>query len=452
MKTLLLSIPFILLANLGCSFINEFDELLPTGSAMGGQTSRAEDGTNPDEIEDAPDTEEGAPMMDAEEKDDEGEGNAPMPEEPELVETGLIVSFPVPGSDPASSLYAISPQDGTVLNTLPKTEGEVTFAAHEAARDIWFLNIGQVITAATFDRKTNEWTFAEDGPGGITITDAQNVVALPNHLAVYSGGQLRVFDTTDVDDIKPLSGGVLDLSSRGVFWDMAALPASNGGRIYLMYREACAGICNPTQSYGVKVTQVVVSGGTIGEPTGSPKNISQVLGAKPNAQGQLIADVLADELLIMVPNEKDKTTTDQASIYNYDKGLNDPLLDTFETALVGEAGRNRIVSAVVDPCQRVLYAMLSQSPVMLEVPLNNSALPANESVKVDGVAIGYDHPTRSILVVESLVADSGIDSWAITGSQATPDLTQNIVGWTRPALQPQFIAVAQPNNFTCPVD
>ena len=73
MKTLLLSIPFILLANLGCSFINEFDELLPTGSAMGGQTSRAEDGNNPDEIEDAPDTKEGAPMMDAEEKDDEGE-------------------------------------------------------------------------------------------------------------------------------------------------------------------------------------------------------------------------------------------------------------------------------------------------------------------------------------------------------------------------------------------
>ena len=450
----------------GCSFINNFDEILPEAELSAGQggsvsSDALDDGERGQDTDDTENNDSGSGPPDTSSVESEDE----VPEE---VEPGLIVSIPN-STDSENSLYVVSPQNGSILSSLPKNLGSITFAAHEAKRDIWFLRRDGKIQAGTFDRLANEWTLGEQGPTTNEIPDPSAVFAFPERLAVLERGpssqEIKVYDTSDPDSITLIPGGVVDATGFGTLWSIAGnANANNGGKLYILAKN-CGNSIDGEKTCPAEVTTITIQGDVV-ETAATAKTVGQIfqtIGVMPmgnvnrkSSTGAIVSHPITDKVIILLPNEDDNTLNyNRARAYVYDAGLT-TIEGQYDTPLVGEDDPNKIVTAALDPCQNVLYFMLTGSTRLLGLPLSvtvsDGATILNQSVNVDGQSMAYDHATGNLFILEDTSADYGIDSWDITGTPTAPDLTQNIVGWTRPDFRPSFMAVAQPKNIVCPVE
>src|SRR5690606_37832701 len=143
-------------------------------------------------------------------------------------------------------------------------------ASHEAQRNIWFLLLDGKITPASFDRLKNEWTFLGDGPmiNPVSIIEAYQVYALPNRLVVRENNTFKVYDTTDLDDLKEVPGGEVPVPSGT--WAATAIPKTTGGDLQVLAKN-----CAPAAlTCNVELTRIAVQ--AAGVQAASPTTVSEV--------------------------------------------------------------------------------------------------------------------------------------------------------------------------------
>jgi hypothetical protein len=362
-----------------------------------------------------------------------------------VAEPGLIVVLPQ--ADPVNSLYALSPQDGSVLDSLDATEHRVTFAVFESGRQLWYLGLDDKIVAATFDRTTNEWSFDnEDGPDTGGILDLHQIYAFPKRLVILQskgssgGNHFVVFDTEDPADISRLDS--ID-TPPGVFWNVAPEQKSVGGDLHYLAKN-CADVND--NECPVELTRIAIS--PAGLQTTKAKEVGVINnGIKPGARGNLSYDRGQRKLAVLIPNLIGSEGRGTVEVYTTDHEQD----GTQHDFQIPDGNAQSFVTMTVDYCDSVAYSMIIDDVRLFGVPLTSTGtFVMNQGVDVQGYGIAYEPFTRSVLTTDSTSTGFGIDSWEIIGDADAPQVKLRLSGWTRPGVRPRFIAVEEQPNIACP--
>src|SRR5690606_37727330 len=192
----------------------------------------------------------------------------------------------------------------------------------------------------------------------------------------------------------------------------------------------------------IELTRIAIQ--AAGVQAAAPTTVSQVV--NENTSGNIQQNAVTGRLSVVVPSEVAREK--QVVVYGYTGAhVNSSENWTFTPG----TSSGRYTAIAVDPCQDVTYLMINNYTSMIGLQRNEADPPApmDKEVGVQGFGIVYDHYTRTIFTTQNEAADHGIDAWSIIGSAEAPDIKQRIVGWTRPAIRPAFIAAAMPAQISC---
>ena len=433
----------------GCSLLNQFDDVVPQGEGGNGPTGDGDasgDGdvattNNPGDGDgdggmggDASGGRSGSGGDTQEGSGGTGTGGT-QPAEP-----GLVVVLPQIDGIEERSLVTISPQDGSLLHAMNQADDEVSFAAFEASRQTWFLNLNGKIVPATFDRTQNEWDLGSEGPETGGIVDPYVVFALPERLVVYEDSVFVVYDTSDLESIMKLDEFTM---AEGTLWGVAAAEKTVGGDIHILTKH-CATTDDILCPIELTRTSIQASGVQSFDPT-LVAQVDQSL--TKVARGNLRYDRNERKLALLIPNKEG--LTGQASVDLWTTIHEHELTEEFRFQIPD--GNSQIFSTMtIDHCDSVAYAMINNDTSLFGVPMavDPLAMVMKQGVVVEGNGIVYEPVTRSILTTENTAVEQGIDSWNIKGDELVPSVSKDS-SFDRIPVRPRYIAVQEDESIDC---
>jgi hypothetical protein len=456
----------------GCSLVNSFGDVVPgeSGNDSGLVDSGAPDHTVPPVGDAGPDatTPIDAPVVVEAAADTGPVADAAAPDANDGAPPAAVGAIVVGGNtttDGGFVLTALDPTTGAELAPTLREAMTVVGIHYDGLRDRWYIfentGIGQLFPAPTdavflhirtLDPRTGAWS--ELSKIKVPTIVSTDTVAVLNDRVVYTayavneagattGYELAVVDTTLPAApalIAPLTLANLPTATIGTRNPSAISP---GGTMNLFHidQTQCAGD-GSAELCEFDVVHVTVQGGTPQAAAATP--VTAV-----NPQGsEGVASFLAggpDDVIAFPP-----ANGATAQLQRFSATTNLPAPNSKVAFGSGDIHLQRLA---ISEC----YAMAFVVGVPLDtqlygVPLTGlTATVLAQDLGHAGQAVAFEPFTNTVLAPFKANGSFAIDAYSVTGTAANPALAIRGAGsWNAPAdLQPNFVAVRQPSQFTC---